>query len=116
MDDATDEAMTELTDYDLDAISEENTDFEVRLFDEEHRLHEVELALGQLHAHVNTQADEVGRWTPELTAERAELMELRHDLEDAGELAGVRLEVAATALEDDVRDLEQRIRIEDETL
>lgn len=106
----------EITNLDLDDVSEEHTDFSVPLFDTDHRLHAVELELGRLYALVNEQAEAVGHWTPELVAERAELVGLRKDLVDAGQLGGVKLEVEATELEARILDLDQRIRVEEEAI
>lgn len=103
----------DITNLDLDDVSEEHSDFSVPLFDTDHRLHEVELELVRLYALVNEQADRIGHWTPELVAERAALVGMRKDLIEAGSLGGVKLELEATELENEILALDQRIRVED---
>lgn len=86
---------------------------EVRLADD-HRLAPIQQDLDELQAHIDGQVAAMG-WTEELKAEQQDLDNLRIELGKAAKRGGVQLEIAASSLGKDTRDLDQRIRIDGES-
>lgn len=85
---------------------------EVRLADD-HRLAPIQQDLDELQAHIDGQVAAMG-WTEELKSEQADIDALRIELGKAANRGGVQLEIAATSLAKNARDLDQRVRVDGE--